>query len=77
MTVKVTTCSYYKHSNIRGFGLICFGFEQKVEIKVDINCEKCRYDIMQTVTELEGMLLTKKTEKRCYLIRGYMRDVLK
>ncbi|CAN7125530.1 heavy metal-associated isoprenylated plant protein 2 isoform X1 [Brassica rapa] len=37
------------------FGFIWFGFEQKVEMQVDINCGKCKNQIMQAVTELEGV----------------------
>lgn len=37
------------------FGFIWFGFEQKVEMQVDINCGKCKNQIMQAVTELEGI----------------------
>jgi len=34
---------------------------QKIEIKVDIDCEKCKHAIMEAVTELEGMIFFIKT----------------
>lgn len=71
MSVKVRKHAHTTNTKKSGFFFswiiwfnFCFGFEQKVEIKVDINCEKCRYDIMQTVTELVGMI--PKNKKTCY-----------
>ncbi|VVB15200.1 unnamed protein product [Arabis nemorensis] len=49
---------------------------KKVEIKVDINCEKCRYDIMQTVTELEGVnQVSLDQEKSLLTVVGTMDPV--
>lgn len=38
------------------FSWIIRGFVQKIEIKVNIDCEKCKHAIMEAVTELEGMI---------------------
>ncbi|CAN8255830.1 unnamed protein product [Cochlearia groenlandica] len=49
---------------------------KKIEIKVDINCEKCKNQIMQAVTELEGVnQVSLDQEKSLLTVVGTMDPV--
>ncbi|EOA22399.1 hypothetical protein CARUB_v10003034mg [Capsella rubella] len=49
---------------------------KKVEIKVDIDCQKCKHAIMEAVTELEGVnLVSLDQEKSVLTVVGTMDPV--
>ncbi|CAD5332756.1 unnamed protein product [Arabidopsis thaliana] len=49
---------------------------KKIEIKVDIDCEKCKHAIMEAVTELEGVnIVSLDQEKSILTVVGTMDPV--